>query len=71
MLDKYTFYGPNDGSSRAYALEHNGHTIAMLTASRTRHNKQFEWQVMNYIELNSLIVGNGFDALVAALASDV
>lgn len=72
LLNKYTFYGPNDGSSKCYALRYNGHVVAMLTLSRTRNNqKQYQWQIMNYIEVNSFIVNDGFDVLLKAFRRDV
>lgn len=61
-LLKYTFYGI-DGSSIAYCLEWRRHIVAMMTFSKTRNNKQYEWQILNYIELDNIIVDGGFNAL--------
>ena len=62
-LNKYTFYG-NDGSSKQYCLKCHDKIIAMMTFSKTRNNKQYNWQILNYIEVNSIVVDNGFDTLL-------
>lgn len=69
MLCKYSFDG-DDGSSVQYGLKHNGHLVAMMTFSKTRNNKQYEWQVLNYIEVNSFIVDNGFKTLLSCFIDD-
>lgn len=70
LLSKYSFYG-NDGSSVQYCLKHNDHIVAMMTFSKTRNNKKWEWQILNYIEVNSFIVDDGFKTLLDAFANDV
>lgn len=69
MLSKYAFF-ENDGSSIAYGLVHNNHLVAMLTLSKTRNNKQYEWQILNYVEVNSFIVDNGLKVLVDEFCKD-
>lgn len=71
FIGKYTFYGQNDGSSWQCALRHNGHVIAMLTAAKSRNDKRHEWQIMNYAEINSAIVVNGFKVLLDAFINAV
>ena len=63
MLDKYSFDG-NDGSSVQYGLTYKNHLVAMMTFSKTRHCKDYQWQILNYVELNSFIVDNGFKILL-------
>ena len=65
FLNKYTFYG-NDGSSLQYCLTFKGHIIAMMTLSKTRNDKQHDWQILNYVEVNSIIVDGGFQMLLNA-----
>ena len=42
----------------------------MMTFSKTRNNKQYEWQVLNYVEVNSFIVDNGFKRLLSCFIDD-
>ena len=64
MLYKYSFYG-NDGSSIQYGLIYNRHLVAMMTLSKARNNQnQCKWQILNYVELNSFIIDNGFEKLL-------
>lgn len=69
-LLKYSFYGI-DGSSLTYCLTYKNYVIAMMTFSKTRNNKQYEWQILNYVEMNSFIVDNGFKTLIQAFIDDV
>lgn len=69
FLIKYSFYGV-DGSSIAYGLLYNQHLVAMMTFSKTRNNKQYEWQILNYVEVNSFIVDGGFNKLYDAFVQD-
>lgn len=69
LLTKYTFYGC-DGSSIAYALKHKGKIVAMMTLSKTKKDTIHEWQILNYIEMNSVIVENGFNVLLKAFCND-
>jgi hypothetical protein len=36
----------------------------MMTFSKTRNNKQYNWQILNYVEVNSVVVNNGFETLL-------
>ena len=69
FLDKYTFYG-NDKSSIQYGLFFNNRLVAMMTFSKTRNNKQYDWQILNYVEINSFSIENGFDILLTAFKND-
>jgi hypothetical protein len=63
FLNKYSFYD-NDKSSIQYCLTFDGYLVAMMTFSKTRNNKQYDWQILNYIEINSHIVDDGFKILM-------
>lgn len=70
MLCKYSFFG-DDGSSVQYGLVYNGHLVAMMTFSKARNNQQqCQWQILNYVEVNTFIIDNGFGALLDAFAKD-
>ena len=69
FLCKYAFDG-DDGSSIQYGLSLNDHLVAMMTFSKTRNNKQYEWQILNYVEVNSFIVDGGFNILFNTFVVD-
>ncbi len=69
FLLKYSFYGI-DGSSVSYGILHNGHLVALMTFSKTRHNQQYDWQILSYAEVNSFIILDGFAKLLKAFAND-
>lgn len=69
FLNKYSFYG-NDKSSIQYCLTFNGYLVAMMTFSKTRNNKQYDWQILNYLEINSHIVDDGFKILIQKFKND-
>ena len=66
---KYSFYGV-DGSSIAYGLRYNSHLVAMMTFSRARNAKEHDWQILNYVEVNSFSIDGGFKCLLDAFVCD-
>lgn len=68
-LVKYTFYGC-DGSSVVYSLKLHGKVVAMMTFAKTKTDKAHKWQVLNYIEINSFIIEDGFNVLLDEFCKD-
>lgn len=69
MLEKYTFF-PTDGSSVSYSLKLRNKTVAMMTFSRTRRDRIHDWQIINYAEMNSFVIKDGFKVLMNSFCND-
>ena len=47
----------------SYALRHNGHVVAMMSFAKC-NNEKYEWEIVGYEEVNSIIVNHGFSSLL-------
>lgn len=66
FIEKYSFN--ENHFDVACALMHNGHVVAMMTFAKCK-SKIYDWEIIEYAEVYSIMVDHGFSTLVKNFAS--
>ena len=69
FLAKYSF-DETDRSSKCYSLKFKNHVVAMMTFAKPRNKNGWQWQILNYLEVNSFIIDDGFQILFDAFVEE-
>lgn len=63
FIDKYSFEG-EDSHSIGIGLYYHNHLVYLLTFSKTRNNKKYQYQILRRCELNNFCIVGGFEKVL-------